>query len=460
MAKRGSLSRGEKTLLWSVTVFVVVMGLFACWWQWANTNPVVIVPTPAMPNPNARDFYIKACSSFVPYPIATPTVPYNLAFDQWSSKDADRIGTGPGIAKTYTANASSGTLIPSLAELQGLVRVNAPAFAMLRKGFQYEYRDTPSRSFNQLFPHYSKFRGMARNLATSATAKRLSGDWNGAVNDLLDTLYLGQEVTHGAPLIGDLVGISIQAIGRSDVWTMIDHLDAAQARAAAKRMETITAHHTPYADILQEEEWGMQASLMEVFHQPGWRKEMFSNFMGSNGNPGAQLPLLTVSKREIMDGYTKYMNAMIANAKLPYVGPKAALPQPKDPVTSAIAPVFDKAQFKDVICQTQNHLLTVAFSLRAYDVEHGQYPKSLKELVPSYLKAIPTDPFTNSASLSYGLVGKKYVLYSIGPDGQNNGGTASADGKKQPKNPGNKPGGLSWISNGSTGDIVAGVNLH
>ena len=61
-------------------------------------------------------------------------------------------------------------------------------------------------------------------------------------------------------------------------------------------------------------------------------------------------------------------------------------------------------------------------ALRAYRLEHGAYPATLAALTPAYLKQIPNDPFAASGPLHYKRQGSKYVLYSIGPDGKDDGG--------------------------------------
>ena len=66
---------------------------------------------------------------------------------------------------------------------------------------------------------------------------------------------------------------------------------------------------------------------------------------------------------------------------------------------------------------------SVALALRAYRVENGAYPTKLADLAPKYLAKLPDDPFAKSGPLGYKLTGDKYILYSIGPDGKDSGGT-------------------------------------
>ena len=92
-------------------------------------------------------------------------------------------------------------------------------------------------------------------------------------------------------------------------------------------------------------------------------------------------------------------------------------------------------------------------ALRAYRLDHGRYPDTLAELAPSYLKSIPTDQFSLKKPFRYRKTGAKYVLYSIGPDGKDNGGRAIEDPTQS------EPNRRYFVEYRSKGDIVAGVNI-
>ncbi len=52
----------------------------------------------------------------------------------------------------------------------------------------------------------------------------------------------------------------------------------------------------------------------------------------------------------------------------------------------------------------------------------GKFPDRLEELIPDYLPRLPLDPFTDEP-LRLKKDGKDLLLYSVGPDGEDNGGT-------------------------------------
>jgi hypothetical protein len=100
-----------------------------------------------------------------------------------------------------------------------------------------------------------------------------------------------------------------------------------------------------------------------------------------------------------------------------------------------------------------NRLLTVQLALQAFSVEHGAYPATLEVLVNAgYLPQLPTDPFALSGSFHYSRKGAGYLLYSLGPDGKDDGGKPIMD-KKDPTKP------ATSLQTDDHGDIVAGVNI-
>ena len=60
-------------------------------------------------------------------------------------------------------------------------------------------------------------------------------------------------------------------------------------------------------------------------------------------------------------------------------------------------------------------------AIRVYALANGREPASLAELVPALLPAVPVDPYSGKP-LVYRLDPKGFVLYSVGPNGRDDGG--------------------------------------
>lgn len=65
----------------------------------------------------------------------------------------------------------------------------------------------------------------------------------------------------------------------------------------------------------------------------------------------------------------------------------------------------------------------VALALAAYRADHDRYPDTLSDLVCSYFEEVPMDP-CGEGELVYRLEGSGYSLYSVGVDGEDDGGVS------------------------------------
>jgi hypothetical protein len=66
-------------------------------------------------------------------------------------------------------------------------------------------------------------------------------------------------------------------------------------------------------------------------------------------------------------------------------------------------------------------LLICDLAVRAYQMKHSKLPNTLDEVVPEFLPAVPMDPFSGGPTL-YRKVDGGYILYSVGSDGDDDGG--------------------------------------
>ena len=64
----------------------------------------------------------------------------------------------------------------------------------------------------------------------------------------------------------------------------------------------------------------------------------------------------------------------------------------------------------------------VALASERYRIKHGNWPETLAKLVPEYLTAVPPDPFLPGEQLRSKRTSNGMVIYSVGPDLQDNGG--------------------------------------
>ncbi|MHB9025875.1 MAG: hypothetical protein ACYC7E_17180 [Armatimonadota bacterium] len=429
MAKdRKHLTRRIKSLLIISALFVLLVLGGVWWWIELNRNPVVSVPTPVMPSPNAFDYYVKASQT-----LTLKSNNPSLTID-------------PGAHRQWVK-------VP-LADLTDLIQKNAAPMHLFHKGFAFAYLQPPIRSYDADNGYLLDFRKLSRFLNLIAHTRGRQGDWTGAIEAVLDGIQLGENSLWGGGVMSMLSGVDLEDNIRRSCWAHTENLDAAAAQAAARRLEAILATHTSLADIYQEEKWASQASLTNLFGKSGWRKRLFGEESPDEGGGDVRMiRLYFISKRTIMHSNTQYLDALITRAKLPYAARGAMPSRLSEPLNEEVLCMLNPSgiEAKFASNEAQNALLLIALALQAYKAEHGAYPASLNALAPAYLKKLPDDPFAKSGPPRYKTKGAKYLLYSIGPDGKDDGGTAI-----------NKPSAPAPMSKfvmpDSKGDIVAGIN--
>lgn len=403
-----------KIALAVVIPFLVIAGFVAYffvlpWVEWvhmAESAPMPVVPTPKMPASNAFDDYLAASRLLV------------RGEDVWSAAEYDPD-------KVFT-----------LEKKKTLIAANAPALSRLAPGLGKPYFNPPVRTYDPLLPYYQQFRNLACLLSLKGQVDCEEGKWADAANCGLDAIQIGASIPHDSPLIGWLVGGNSEMIGRKPLWLSIDHLNAKQTKNAIARLDRIQKNKVRLDEVFQQEEWSEQAGLMDLGRTD-------RRYRGLSGN--------AVVRASLID-YTKYMNQLVAIYRRPYARRTA----PPSPPTYSLAaslvwPAHSFASLESAINFTTSDFLIVSLALHAYKLDHGNYPEALSMLVPTYVPAVPSDPFAVGAPLRYRRERSGYVLYSVGPDGEDNGGRPII-------NPQYKGDGRYEVNADSKGDIVAGVN--
>lgn len=77
-------------------------------------------------------------------------------------------------------------------------------------------------------------------------------------------------------------------------------------------------------------------------------------------------------------------------------------------------------------CRAKAQALQTVIALELFKRKAGKYPETLAELVPDYLPALPQDPMTGDG-LKYKLQEGRPLLYSVGTDLKDDGGTPPVD---------------------------------
>jgi hypothetical protein len=224
------------------------------------------------------------------------------------------------------------------ADLHALVTKNSEAVKFTRIGLTRACQ--VPLNFSEPNPTYFTNLAVLKRLAQAMTAEgRLAELGNHpaeAAEAYLNVIRLGYASSQGGLLIDSLVGVAIEAIGTINMEKLAPKLDAKQCREAAAVLESCQGQREPtQAIVAREHAWGRRA-------------------YGLKG----QLARL-VNYRSMKMSEQKIVSKLVTQ-------------------------------------QTREQVLLIQLASRAYELEKGERPKTLVQLVPAYLKAIPQNPVTGT----------------------------------------------------------------
>ena len=253
----------------------------------------------------------------------------------------------------------------NLEALQSCIRSNAAALALIRTGLSREC-SLPTASiilnFTNMMTDLAGQKRLAQLLNGEGRLAEVEGRTNDAVRSYIDCIRLGNEVSRGGVLINRMVGMACEAIGCSALARIFPKLSREQSVAVISELTAMETNAVTWNEVITNEKAFMRHERQGSFN-----------------------PI-----RNFVDWWQS----------------RAVLKSTKN---------------KHDISAAKRRLITAELALRIYQIEHGQPPTQLSDLVPRYLPRIPTDPFTEK-DLIYRPQGTNWLLYSVGEDGKDDGG--------------------------------------
>lgn len=236
------------------------------------------------------------------------------------------------------------------------------------------------------------------------------GNFNGAVSSYLDALELGVASVNGGAWEDTLNGIERPA--RQKLKELAPKLDAATLQMAAQRLQAIEQRRVPVLDL-----WRNEKQLTLAYYGgnlPFWNEKSLRED-GYSSKERSQI--LKMTQLELLNHITRRFDALMRGSAANYRTVRDTPLRSFDPYTDKYAPSPVTRSLLSYYLgnQTQSLLLRHAFELEAIHRETGAYPAMF---------ATEIDPFDGEKPLIYRLAGDGYLLYSIGPDTKDDGGTA------------------------------------
>jgi hypothetical protein len=313
--------------------------------------------------------------------------------------------------------------------------------------------------------HVQMCREIAKALAGRALLRAEEGKLEAAWQDLLTCCRLGRVVSQGATLIELLVAIAIDDIAGRACVALLEQgrLTTKQIQSCLRDLSQLPPMPSVAAKIALAERFIVLDSIF-LFSQHGFEYLWFVDGLTSKPTPDPKssaflktvdwdpglknanqwcdrmVKTFSIKNHRVRARLVKDLKRDIAILRVEageiaprfrrayYLRlPDKELAKPlSNLVLSILLPAIDKVQESaDRNEQTQRNL-QLAFALAAFKADKGAFPKKLSELTPKYLPEVPDDLFSGMA-LIYQPDAKGYLLYSVGLNGENDGGRGRDD---------------------------------
>ncbi len=301
-----------------------------------------------------------------------------------------------------------------------------------------------------LLPLANHQRDAVRLLCLRATRSWGAGDLDQAFDDCLAALRIGRLASQSPTLIDSLVAVATQRIAciTLEQIAATDAVSADQLREVIKQITALPTMEPMWKKI----EFGERFSYLSAASlaaRDGVARLSGDADMGPSSStpPPWMLTSSLIDWNVVMSSGNKWYDTIVAAGKISnYAEHKQAVGQlsqqlndlvgqyrrPTRMLASAATMNGRSQLMSDVMASLMLPAVSAAYQaeyrdtmfmratvtslwLNVYRKEHGSYPDSLDQLVPTYLPEVPVDLF-DGQPLRYRRLNHGFIVYSIGPD--------------------------------------------
>jgi hypothetical protein len=312
------------------------------------------------------------------------------------------------------------------------------------------HRNGPGSLMSALLSSVQKCREVSGALTARAMLRTAEGKTDEAWTDLLACHRLGRLVARGGTIIEMLVGIAIDTnAANADVAFLANaKLDSKRIQLCRKDLEALppmpavadkigVTERFMFLDTLQMtlrgDAKGNAVGPLQSLKPADWTPVLRdANALYDRMAAATRRPERAKREKEF-DKIEEELKALKKDVK---ESPDDRIDFSKLPAKSIVnvmislmTPALRKVQGAHDRSTQINRNLRVAFALAAFHAEQGKYPAKLDELSPTYLAKVHGDLFADKP-LIYKPAEGGYLLYSVGPNGKDDGGRTSEDNPK------------------------------
>jgi len=289
-------------------------------------------------------------------------------------------------------------------------------YKILEQALMGEASLPPVRSIDQLLPELGDMRHGARMFAARSRLHRLEGRALEAALDAVACVRLGADAQTQRIIVAGLAGLACEEFGLRELQQVLPLLDAGQVHITVVAFRGAIAERKTFPEVLEREAAAWKQAVKELYS----RQLTTAQIVALLGDMSLQAAVASTEPSEVWHAVADYYAKMAEEASKPYWA-QAPVPEPANSVARKFLTPFGKAGVRFAAADARVRTLLTALAGHSYRLNEGSLPARLDLLVPDYLDALPRDPFADAPLRSVTKQGH-LVIYSVGPDGADDGG--------------------------------------
>jgi len=343
--------------------------------------------------------------------------------------------------------------------IEELIATNRQAMEVVERGLACRMCIVPDvTSLDALFPYLSPWKNIARVMAVKTRHDRLAGRYVQATDTCISLVKFGNMIQADAECcLNYLVAIAIQDMGQTQAQDLAR--DKGLPPEELKRLLNCLASPEPLVPGLiraMKVEYRIDANTLDLLRDG---KLGINDIMGDDPVRllrGKRIPSFFFQPNATKLMFANCCRKMIKDTPLCYADMKHPCLDPWEArdearatfitrpnavgkiLYSMLVPALDSLLEKKCRAETSLAATRLIVACNAYRKQQGKLPEDLQALVPTYLSAVPADPYDGKA---FRYVPAKGIVYSVGKDLKDSGGSTRVTGSYR----GDSPSSWRWL---------------
>jgi len=324
---------------------------------------------------------------------------------------------------------------------------NEQTLELLHKGAAIEHSRYPidlSKGFETLIPYLSDIRRGAKLLQLKAALHADSAEPELAARSITLTFGLARSLSREPILVSQLVRIACQGLAVSALEHIVNRTEftGEQLVELSRTLANAEDHSTMFRAFAGERCVGVSifktpaAQIFQVLDEMGKRPPRLGVLGTALYKFTGLADMDAITYLDLMEDYieTTQLPTHQRRSAVGAIGAKIGTIPKIHILLRTFMPSFSRVATIDIRAIAQLRTARAALAIERYRLATGNLPGTLADLLPTYFDAVPKDPFDDK-DLRYKKLETGFVVYSIGEDGNDDGGKERPRKRPRPSAP-------------------------